>query len=192
MSKLGTAVAALGLAGVAAVGIVAIDAEVRDAPAIVLAAEDHPYRFAVASITCLEAEGITIDKVRQVCASHEAQGDYLGCVTDRVPIHKCEIPRVELPAGAFRKLVGCRCDYGDGVQDYVWLKPLSFSRPAECSACQTICPSVINSKSRRNVWAELEECLEAECAGCDIEPHDWGPCPHCLAPGRDCAAECAE
>lgn len=183
----------LGIAAgaVAAAALIVGPALLSDSPsAVIVDGEERPYRFAVADVACLQAEGITGADVRRVCADFEVRGGYLGCVTDREAIHKCEVAREDLPPAAFKKLMGCRCDFGEGQQDIVRLVPLSWVKPAECN-CLTICPNVINSKSRANVWSELEICLEGACTGCDVTPTDWGPCPHCLAPGRDCATECA-
>jgi len=188
MSKLGTGLATAGLLGAAALGILALDG----ASGPVASAEDEQYRYAIGDKQCLIDEGFDADRLNQVCASWEVQGNYVGCVRPRLaPVHKCEFSRDSLPDAAFRKLMGCRCTVDGETTDRVGLRDLDWTPPANCN-CITICPKVINSKSRSNVWSELEQCLEEKCPGCDITPTHWGPCPHCLAPGRDCATECAE
>jgi len=178
-------VVVLGVAGVSALlsDAPAPSVKVEAAPSPVATVDRSTWRQAVADWPCLQAEGVTVDKLREVCLWGKLKAGHIICLTDRVAVHKCE---VDPPAELLKRYGVCR--YQQDGQWQTWAGWADIGAPVPPGwTCQVILPSGFWHQSMGGVEDALVLALRDKCGwGEAITGDRWYCCPHCKMWPSDC------
>ncbi len=188
LSVLG-AVGAVAVVGALTVGPTLLSDPPADQPAdvrvasIVAATEPvdrSTWRQAVADWPCLQAAGITPDRIREVCLWGRLVAGHIVCLTERVQVHPCEVS----PPPVLLKRYGiCRYQLAGEWRLHKEWEAVDWTPPAEWTnvSCTVILPSGFWHQSMAGVEDALVLALRDKCGwGDEIQPDSWGNCPDCL------------